>query len=205
MALATATPAPPTTTTATETPVTTPAVELPTPTPLPTATPTIGPTPAPLTGDPPEGLFRPEGSFAAIWENTARAQQDLGWAKTTGPETIGGAVQEFDGGTMAWRGDAGLIYVFFNDGTWQAFPDTFEEGMPESDPNFSPPSGRMQPIRGFGKVWRENADVREQLGWALAKESGGSAQVQEFERGAMIRFGGRAFVLVGTGNQGKWY
>ena len=102
VALATATPAPPTTTTATETPVTTPAVELPTPTPLPTATPTIGPTPAPLTGDPPEGLFRPEGSFAAIWENTARAQQDLGWAKTTGPETIGGAVQEFDGGTMAW-------------------------------------------------------------------------------------------------------
>ncbi len=106
---------------------------------------------------------------------------------------------------MAWRGDAGLIYVFFNDGTWQSFADTFEEGMPESDPNFSPPPGRMQPLRGFGKVWRENADVREQLGWALAKESGGSAQVQEFERGAMIRFGGRAFVLAGTGDQGKWY
>ncbi len=79
----TATPAP--TTTAAETPDTIPAVELPTPTPLPTATPTEGPTPAPLTGEPSEGLFRPEGSFAAIWENTARRAAGSGLGQNGRP------------------------------------------------------------------------------------------------------------------------
>ena len=77
--------------------------------------------------------------------------------------------------------------------------------MPESDPDFSPPSGRMQPMRGFGKVWREMRTCVSSSDGRLRRKVAASAQVQEFERGAMIRFGGRAFVLVGTGNQGKWY
>ena len=35
-----------------------------------------------------------------------------------------------------------------------------------NDPSLTPPDGRYQPEYGFGKVWRENAFVREYLGWA---------------------------------------
>ena len=174
------------------------------PLPLPTATP--APVGEALAGNPPEGLFRPEGSFALMWENTARIQQDLGWAKTAGPATIPGAFQRFEGGAMVWIKDSGRILVFFNDGTRQSFEDTFAEGQRESDPAFAPPAGKRQPERGFGKVWREHAEARDKLGWAMAKEEAVNAQVQEFERGTMIRSGGSVFTLVGTdAAQGIWY
>jgi hypothetical protein len=59
--------------------------------------------------------------------------------------------------------------------------NTFEEGDVESVPSFDPPEDAttasefpnatlQQPIRGFGKVWRENDQLREQLGYALASE-----------------------------------
>ena len=37
-----------------------------------------------------------------------------------------------------------------------------------------PPKGLVEPVRGFGKVWREGtgARVRERLGWATATEKG---------------------------------
>jgi len=44
------------------------------------------------------------------------------------------------------------------------------------------------PVRGFGKVWFANADVRQRLGWATAPESSVSAAIQEFEHGTMMRF-----------------
>jgi len=31
-------------------------------------------------------------------------------------------------------------------------------------------AGLFQPVRGFGKVWREDADLRARLGWATAPE-----------------------------------
>jgi len=34
------------------------------------------------------------------------------------------------------------------------------------------PEGLYQPIRGFGKVWRNQVQVRERLGWALELERG---------------------------------
>jgi hypothetical protein len=68
------------------------------------------------------------------------------------------------------------------------------------------PQGKLQPIRGFGKVWRDNADVRRKLGWALAKEEAQNAQVLQFERGAMLQFGGRSFTVIGVDtDKGRWY
>ena len=63
------------------------------------------------------------------------------------------------------------IYVLFDDGTTQSFPDNFVDGSPE--PNIQAPSGLYTPLRGFGKVWREGtgARVRERLGWATAPET----------------------------------
>jgi hypothetical protein len=64
----------------------------------------------------------------------------------------------------------------------------------------------MQPIRGFGKVWRDNQEVREKLGWAVAKEAAQPAEVQTFERGVILRGGPLLFVVLGIDtDRGTWY
>jgi len=169
---------------------------------LPTATPAA---PEPLSGDAPAGLFRPEGSFASFWENSPRIQQELGWATQAQPVQSGAAMQRFDNGVMVWLQENGRIYVFLNDGTWRSYADTFREGDPESDPAFAPPPGKQQPMRGFGKIWRAASDLRDAIGWALAKEEPSTAQRQLFERGVMLRVGVFAYTMVGTADRGTWY
>jgi len=78
---------------------------------------------------------------------------------------------------MIWFEAHGTIYVFDDDRGLdgppvQQFVDTWSPDEPESDPSIVPPEGLYQPIRGFGKVWRTQPGVREQLGWALAPEQG---------------------------------
>jgi hypothetical protein len=88
-------------------------------------------------------------------------------------ETSEAAYQSFEGGHMVWVRESDLIYVFFEDGSdpaWANFTDTWQDGEPESDPGLSPPPGLGQPVRGFGKVWRNEPDVRPRLGWATASE-----------------------------------
>ncbi len=35
-----------------------------------------------------------------------------------------------------------------------------------------PPEGRYQPERGFGKLWRESGNLRQELGWGVTPEFG---------------------------------
>jgi hypothetical protein len=44
----------------------------------------------------------------------------------------------------------------------------------------TPPPGRYEPQRGFGKVWRDFPEVREALGWATLPEAAHIATVQPF-------------------------
>ena len=74
---------------------------------------------------------------------------------------------------MIWVGGENRIYVLFDDGNspnWNGYADEWQPGQPENDPSLEPPPGLVQPVRGFGKVWREQPDVRERLGWATAEE-----------------------------------
>ena len=57
-------------------------------------------------------------------------------------------------------------------GTWEIYEDTFVDGEPETDPSLVPPEGRYQPERGFGKLWRESGNLREELGWGVTPEFG---------------------------------
>lgn len=90
------------------------------------------------------------------------------------------AEQLFEGGRMFWLQPAGEFWVMFVDpevegrGRWVIYADTFEEGVDaESDPSLVPPSGDLyQPVRGFGKLWRENEEVRDILGWGITPEFG---------------------------------
>jgi hypothetical protein len=91
--------------------------------------------------------------------------------------------QSYERGRMIWLeriyGDENVILVLYDDGQVERFDDTWKLGEPESDPAFAPPEGFYQPVRGFGKLWRENTAVREQLGWALASEEGFEGAWQE--------------------------
>jgi hypothetical protein len=197
------------------TPAPAPAVLLPTVTPTPSppaapaATPAATPSPTPLPveplqGEPPAGLYRPQGPLASLWESAPGLQQALGWAKSQQASPINAAHQRFVRGAMVWRGDTRTIYVIGRDGRWQAYADTFVEGEAESDPSLTPPDGLLQPVRGFGKLWRTHPEVQRQLGWALAKESGYGGYVQEFERGLLISGGDRTYALIGEGQGEVW-
>ncbi len=91
------------------------------------------------------------------------------------------AEQRFEGGTMIWVAQEDLIYVLFNDSTpisWNAYPDEWDPGEPDRDPDLFPPSSLFQPVRGFGLVWREQSGVRERLGWAVSEEQSYNTEVQ---------------------------
>ena len=95
------------------------------------------------------------------------------------------AYQPFEGGAMIWDGaQSPTIYVGLSaSGDWFSRLDRFQEGDPESDPTLTPPAGRLQPVRGFGRLWREDESVRQALGWALATEVGFEGTWQVFEGG----------------------
>ncbi len=100
--------------------------------------------------------------------------------------TTWAAEEPFERGRMIWLQEvrAGssiyqkVILVFYNDGRYEKYADTFVDGEPESDPSIVPPAGLYQPIRGFGKLWRTNTSVRDRLGWATAPEQGFTTQWQ---------------------------
>ncbi|MBI1278609.1 MAG: hypothetical protein GC179_10830 [Anaerolineaceae bacterium] len=86
----------------------------------------------------------------------------------TQAKNVDTAFQPFEKGMMLWRGDTRKIYVLFNDGTWQALDDTYQEG--DNLGTDQPPQGLIKPINGFGKVWFQIAGISV-LGWATAPET----------------------------------
>jgi hypothetical protein len=88
---------------------------------------------------------------------------------------------------MIWMGDTRTIAVLYSTGAWAEYPDTWDEGQPSSDPRLTPPAGLHQPVRGFGKLWREQlGGPQSAIGWALGPENGYDILKQEFERGTML-------------------
>jgi len=93
------------------------------------------------------------------------------------------AEQVFEGGRMLWleqgslvdaqyKGQS-LIFVLYTSGnSWELYVATWTPTEPDSDPSIVPPQGLYQPIRGFGKIWRNNPQIQKRLGWALVNERG---------------------------------
>ncbi|MEL6151662.1 MAG: hypothetical protein AAFR56_18685 [Chloroflexota bacterium] len=87
------------------------------------------------------------------------------------------AEQVFEGGRMFWVQPVNQIWVMIVDdegtGSWLVFEDNFDESVDlEEDPDIDPPEGQYEPVRGFGKLWRENTDLRDALGWGVTPEFG---------------------------------
>lgn len=183
----------------------------PTNTPAPVSAPLSSPTPTfglPLPE--PTCLATPMWGLGDVWRNEA-VRTRLGCP--TG-EQIGVQGEEihFQNGYMIWRPDAGLIYVLFErmqpEG-WGAFVDTFQPSDPEVSPTVVEPTPMpggplyVQPPGRFGKLWRENAWLREKLGWAVIpnpKDQNSpvfrfNGALQDFERGVLFWDGVICFVL----------
>jgi hypothetical protein len=126
-------------------------------------------------------------AVASVFSNAYNAvQQRLGCALNGGMPMNGMVTQPFERGNMFWRGDTRQIYALAANGQFWQMADTWSEGMPADDPAFAPPGGLLQPVRGFGLVWRSNPAIREALGWATLPEAQYNGYWQDFEHGAMF-------------------
>ncbi len=132
---------------------------------------------------------------AAPFSNAAKnpsVQQRLG-CPSAAPYGVNLVVQPFQTGFMFWRdtkeiyalSTAGLQKGAVTDAYWKV-PDAWNDSIPASDPSQVPPAGLVQPVRGFGYVWRSNITIRNSLGWALAAEQPYQATWQDFEHGWMM-------------------
>ncbi len=199
-------PSPPTATiapTRTETPV--PPTDEPTITPRPTNTPrptetpakpaTATRVPATLTPRPAACSTSPIQAFAGIW---ASESTTLGCPTSSGQSGVAMAAEDFQGGRMVWRGNNRVIYVIYNSGQWAQYNDTWREGNPTF--TCGGPDSPPDPLRGFGKVWCTNNNVRLGMGPAINGEWADSGTTQNFQNGIIIRLSsGRTYIMFGNG------
>lgn len=101
------------------------------------------------------------------------------------------AEQVFEGGRMFWVEPVNQIWVMVvtreGRGTWLIYEDNYDETTDiETDPSIIAPEGKIQPERGFGKLWRENPELRDTLGWALTPEFGYISRYRYVPGGEMV-------------------
>ncbi|MCS7221592.1 MAG: serine/threonine-protein kinase [Anaerolineae bacterium] len=178
-------------------------------TPLPTATWTPSATPRPASIAPPPPTETPTGTSTPVFHCPLAPHPVFSeWLMVSGQlDQIGCPIddavtslaiaQQFEHGQMIWRQDRRWIYAAYDDGTWEVFEDTWEEGDPSLDPELTPPAGMLQPQGRLGKVWREQPHVQGRLGWAISVEVAFEGVFQPFERGELIAWPpGQMYVLL---------
>jgi hypothetical protein len=119
-------------------------------------------------------------------------------------DTVQYAYQPFESGFMFWIRSTSQIFVLTNGSNWRVYPDFFVEGEQETDPAFQAPRNRVQPRRGFGKVWRNNPTVRDQVGWGMVREVGYNSRFEyDPSTGQIVLYdpSGRSFRL---NTDGSW-
>lgn len=113
-------------------------------------------------------------------------QRQLG-SVTSAPRQVPLSEQAYQGGAMLYRGDNNQILVLVRStARWQAFPNTWRPGEVLAPLGNRPP-GTFEPLRGFGKLWRDQPAVKNQLGWPVYEERSALGTVQSFQKGALIR------------------
>ncbi|MEN9938965.1 MAG: hypothetical protein RLZZ387_5544 [Chloroflexota bacterium] len=125
-------------------------------------------------------------------------QRQMG-CPTEAIRSAGVARQQYERGVLLYAAvGQGEIYALKTDPQplrYTRHIDTWGAGQPFSGGE-TPPAGRIEPVRGFGKVWREQPGVREALGWATDYEVGDTGTLQRFERGAILWTAGDDFVWI---------
>ncbi len=153
-------------------------------------------------------------AFNKIWSYNASVQSQLGCMSGYAGFSTSVVFQPFQRGVMldviitdqgSPRGGGSKqtkeIYVLYSDGTAQRFSDTYQDGTPLAP--VTAPEPLLVPQGGFGKLWRENAQVAQKIGYATAPEAAQSAPNSSslflyFEKGRMIRHANFIFVVYAT-------
>lgn len=151
----------------------------------------------------------PPAAISGLLAADPALQAQLGCPISLTPAPTASAAQVFERGMMVYvAGSPGTIYSLSNDGTFRRFNDTFAAGIDPESGGELPPPGLIEPVRGFGKVWRANPDVRAALGWALVPEAGDTASVLAFERGRAVYLPQRGLTVLLIddfgGASGRW-
>lgn len=86
------------------------------------------------------------------------------------------AEEVFERGRMFWIEPRKQIWVLYDNGQgsgeWKVYDDNYTDTDIESDPNIVVPEGKFQPTRGFGKLWRNNPEIKDRLGFGITPEFG---------------------------------
>jgi hypothetical protein len=133
-----------------------------------------------------------EEAVTSATDEVSATEEVVAEMPTTTYSQIQVAEQPFEHGRMFWLEPINEIWVMVENeddrrsGVWMNFKDTFKEGDIEFDPKIVPPEGLLQPVRGFGKLWRENPEVREALGWARQTEIGHVSNYQYQPGGEIV-------------------
>jgi serine/threonine-protein kinase len=177
------------------------------PTPVLQATSPFAATPPPSS----RCQYLPPGGFGQIFLNEPSIVDQLGCPVGAPPVTasISSASQPFERGSMLWLNESGgVIYALKSDGTFLRVNDTYNSTIDPESGGETPPAGLLEPIRGFGKVWRTVAGVRDALGWARTGETGGTAVMQDFVTGRMLYLPSRGDIIIltyqGSPASGVW-
>jgi len=149
-----------------------------------------------------QSKWEPIRGFGKVWNENPAVHDGLGYA-TEQQKVTWMAEEAFQLGHMLWREDSRTIYVLNRDGTWKAYDDTWESWRDMEKWGYVPPAGLYEPIRGFGKVWRNYlGGPTGQLWWATEQERGFYGVAQSFDRGLML-WSDRKVIFV-LYNSGVW-
>lgn len=99
-------------------------------------------------------------------------------------------VQPFERGRMLWFDLGAAGRKIFALSTMPAlfqvsYDDTWHARQLASHDQTVPP-GRLRPQQGFGKVWHDQEQVQQVLGWATAPEQPDTVTVQQFAHGWLV-------------------
>ena len=145
--------------------------------------------PPPQPGDGPATAcaITPVLGFGNVWFNHQDVRDKIGCP--TAPEQGFNAVeQRFYSGYVVNNLDAKKMYIIFTGtGQWTSYPDTWQSGDPVTNPTLTPPAGWCQPEYGIGKMWRNEDNYSQKLGWAYCPPNPSvTATWQPYEHGEMI-------------------
>jgi hypothetical protein len=152
------------------------------------------PQPQPEPEPEPEPVSVPECFSDALDENALaddllyEAYEQTSFNDTLGCPLFGverglpAASQNFENGEMHWfelpelyrvRSEIAFIHAIINPGpTFRRYNDTWREGEDPDTPDVTPPrDGLYAPWGGFGKVWMEDSQLRNQIGWAIEPQA----------------------------------
>lgn len=125
----------------------------------------------------------------------------------------GATYQQFERGFMIWRADTNDIYVLYDaggqgangGGPYTIYTGSEYAGLP-NNPISSVPMGRVRPDNGFGKVWGNIPQVRNQIGWATQSEDGylAAARLENYIPVSISVPDGRTVYLNPSGNSWSW-